>query len=296
MLDERTTTFLMVCEKMNYTRAAEALHITQPAVSRHIRFLEGYYDVKLFTMDGKKVCLTDEGRLLREALIKMDNDERSLKEKLRISSGGMISLKLGVTLTVGEFMIADTVAQYKISNPGTSVCMKVSNTAELLADLRKGDIHFAVLEGNYPKNEFDSVVFADEPFICVAAPGHPAPAKISSIKDLTGYELVVRERGSGTRDILENALAVSGFSIDDFADVIEIQNMNAIKNIVAAGCGMTFLYRAAAEDMINAGRLRRIAVSDIDTTHEISVIWNRDMLFSEDLTSIVKRFLCRSAS
>lgn len=95
MLDNRIYTFLAVCQEMNFTRAAKKLHITQPAVSQHIQYIERYYGVHAFRFEGKKLSLTPEGELLRSALLTMKNNEESLKTSLSKSAGQISPLRLG---------------------------------------------------------------------------------------------------------------------------------------------------------------------------------------------------------
>ena len=105
MLDFRVETFLTVCRTMNYTRAAEELNITQPAVSQHIAHLERDYGVPLFAYRNKKLQLTDAGALLRDALSTMAHDERLLRDRMRSSAtGARVELSLGMTLTAGEYL------------------------------------------------------------------------------------------------------------------------------------------------------------------------------------------------
>ncbi len=111
MLDNRIYTFLAVCQEMNFTRAAKKLHITQPAVSQHIQYIERYYGVHAFRFEGKKLSLTPEGDLLRSALLTMKNNEESLKTSLSKSTGQISPLRLGATLTAGSFLLAEPLAR-----------------------------------------------------------------------------------------------------------------------------------------------------------------------------------------
>ena len=105
MLDFRMETFLVVCKAMNFTHAAEALHITQPAVSHHIHTLEEIYGVRLFEYRGKKLSLTRAGQELRQAAVTMKHDVQFLKERLNRLSDGENALAFGATLTIGEFVM-----------------------------------------------------------------------------------------------------------------------------------------------------------------------------------------------
>ena len=102
MLDFRTDTFLAVCDTMNFTEAARRLHITQPAVSQHIRFFEKEYDVKLFSYCNKQLYLTQAGEILRKRLMTMKNDQLAIMNEIRNESHKMESLSIGVTMTIGE--------------------------------------------------------------------------------------------------------------------------------------------------------------------------------------------------
>lgn len=118
MLDFRVETFLTVCRTMNYTRAAEELNITQPAVSQHIAHLERDYGVPLFAYRNKKLQLTDAGALLRDALSTMAHDERLLRDRMRSSAtGARVELSLGMTLTAGEYLVAAPLADYLRRHP-----------------------------------------------------------------------------------------------------------------------------------------------------------------------------------
>ena len=105
MLDFRMDTFLTVCRYMNFTRAAEELHITQPGVSKHIRQLEEVYQVRLFTYEGKKLQLTEAGRVLRDAAVTMKHDDLYLQGLLRHLDGQKKELRFGATLTVGAHVM-----------------------------------------------------------------------------------------------------------------------------------------------------------------------------------------------
>lgn len=103
MLDFRMETFLKVCEYMNFTHAGEALNLTQPAVSQHIKYLEKKYDSPLFVRDKKRLLLTPAGEILRSALETMRNDENTLKKRMKESLAGKHILTFGVTMTIGEY-------------------------------------------------------------------------------------------------------------------------------------------------------------------------------------------------
>ena len=258
MLDFRILTFLTVCETMHFTRAAELLHITQPAVSHQIHALEEQYGAALFSYEGKKLLLTDAGKLLRETALTMRHDADLLKARIKHLCNGQSSLSFGATLTVGEFAMPSLLAQYLQNHPKVQIQMQVADTEQLLAKLDRGEIDFAIVEGAFPRNSYDCLLFTKERFVPVCGRHYVFQHSVHTIQDLLRERLLVRESGSGTRHILEHYLESYNLSIQDFALQAEISNIAALKTLAALNCGITFLYQVAAWEELAAGILREI--------------------------------------
>ncbi len=139
-----------VCRCMSFTRAAAALHITQPAV-RSIQALEAQYGVRFFSFEGKKLTLTDAGRLFLRTATTMRHDAQHLRDALGSLSGGGRRLVFGATLTIGEYVMPAPLARACWPRSRTARRMVVANTAELLRGLDRGDIDFAIVEGFFKK-------------------------------------------------------------------------------------------------------------------------------------------------
>ena len=292
MLDFRIKTFLAVCKYMNFTRAAEQLAITQPTVSQHIRWLEEEYGVRLFAFSGKKMSLTEEGREMLSVATTMMHDEQFLRQKLRQETGRR-TVRLGATLTVGETLVASHVAAYMKEHPGDRIQVVVENTRHLTELLDGGKIDFALVEGYFEKKEYDYEVYSRESYICVCGPKTWARLNRSGggMKDLarTSFPLerllretlLIREEGSGSREILEKNLKEKNFDLDDFANLIEISNINAILDLAAGDVGITFLYERAARKRVEAGQLKVVAIEDFSLSHEFAFIWRKGSVFAE---------------
>lgn len=281
MLEFRILTFLTVCGTMNFTRAAEQLHITQPAVSQHIQALEETYGVKLFCYEGKRLRLTESGELLRQTAAAMHNDELLLRQRLRAGGSPELPLRFGVTMTVGEFLIAGPLSAYLRRHPGADVRMEMANTELLLAKMRRGELNFALVEGYFDRAEFDSAVFRTERFIAVCSAGHRFPAEPAELRDLLGERVLAREPGSGTRDILEKNLAAKNLSLRHFAGVVQIGGMQPILQMLERDAGISFLYEAVARERLRAGTLRELPLRDFQVKHDMALIWERGSVFSE---------------
>lgn len=256
MLDFRMDTFLAVCRCMNFTKAAEELNITQPAVSHHIHYLEEHYQVKLFEYSGKKIGLTEAGKMLLSAATTMQHDELHLKQALKMSDGGGRRLVFGATMTVGEYVLPEALMRLMDAQPDISVKMVVADTQDLLRSLDEGEIEFAVVEGFFQKKEYDFLVYDRGKFVIVASPEYQFHSEGKVIEDMTQERFFIREPGSGTRYVFERYLEGKNLLIHDFGDLMEISNIGAIKSLVADGRGITFLYEAAVKKELEDGRLR----------------------------------------
>lgn len=273
MLDHRLQTFLTLCETRNYTKTAEKLNMTQPAVSQHIQFLENYYDLVLISGKGKNFSLTEEGKALQEYVRTLKaNSERILPLLHRIKNQAK-PLNFGATLTIGEYMVPSILYRIFKENPETNISMVVENTNVLQNMLWEGKIDFALLEGHFNQNQFEFKLISDEAFIGICSPNNKIASKTISMEDLLEQNLILREPGSGTRDILEQALYNQNLSIKDFNRIIEIGNMNVIKELCHQDIGITFMYREAVKNELSQGYLKEIPIYNFHINHPFNFIY-----------------------
>ena len=294
MLDFRIETFLAVCETMNFTRAAEKLRLTQPAVSQHIRWLEERYQTKLFRYQGKKLSLTPGGETLRSAALTIGHDAAYLREKILHAEEKNHMPVFGATLTVADFALPRRLGEWLRQDARRTLRMVVGNTSQLLSLLDAGEVDFALVEGYFPRGAYSSRLFLREEYIAVCAPDFSLPEEPLALKDLLNCRLLLREEGSGTRSVLERHLEAHGLSTGDFPVRIETGSLHAIKELAADGCGITFLYRCAARRELEEGRLREIPLSDLQISHEFRFIFRSGSIFEEEYLQLF-HFLKKSA-
>lgn len=281
MIDFRIDTFLTACRYMNFTKAAEELNITQPAVTQHIHYLENMYKVKLFTYKGKRMQLTESGRLLLNAATTMKHDEIYLKEKLKEMQKKQKKLSLGATRTAGEFILPKHIASYLKRFPEAMVKMTVANTEELLNQMDAGEIDCALIEGFFDKSEYDSLMYSREKYIAVCGQNYEFAKEVRTVEDLFGERLIIREPGSGSREILERYLESRNLSVKEFGKIVEISNIHAIKSLAEEGAGITFLYEAAVREELERGSLREVQLEEFEQSHDMTFIWRRNSIFDK---------------
>lgn len=290
MLDFRMETFLTVCKCMNFTRASEALNITQPAVSQHVRYLERYYKAKLFRYEGKKLKLTEAGEMMRNAALTMTHDELALQSQIEHLAEGYQDIRFGATMTVGEVVMASILRKYLVKYPDIQLHMEVANTQELLHRLDNGEIDFALVEGFFKKSEYDFLHYSTEKYMAVSSPSYEYKAPPRRLEDLFGERLLLREKGSGTREILERYLDSQNYEIKDFAKTSEIGSLHTIKELVKSGCGITFLYEIAVREELEKGELKQIELENCHITHDFTFIWRRGSIYADMYRSLFYQF------
>lgn len=292
MLDFRTETFLTVCQTMNFTAAARQLNITQPAVSQHIHFLEEQYHTSLFIYQNKQLFLTRSGEILRRHLLTMKNDEKAVMEELKNNITGIETLSIGVTMTIGEYAIVDKLAGFLIQHPEINIHLHYGNTLQLLKLLNSGQISMAIVEGNYPKEYYSHKKYSTEDYIAVCAASHHFMTDHPyTMNDMVHERLLVREEGSGTRNILEQSLMTHGLHISDFIHYIEIENMHTIIGLLKRDCGISFLYKIAVEKELHSGILKEISLDDFKMQHDFDIIWEKHSVYSDKYLSICEEFI-----
>lgn len=281
MLDFRHETFLALCKIRHYTRTAQALHITQPAVTQHIQFLEDYYGGKLFSYKNRRLSLTSRGEKLLKFALTMRSDSALLQETLRQEEERSVRLRFGATLSIGEFVMPELLEQLLLDYPHIHVNMPVNNTQVLLQKLRDGEIDFALLEGYFDRSEYSSELFSTEEFIGVCGGEHHLRGKEVSLSEVLDERIILREPGSGTREIFEHMLGEHNLSTGSIKSWCEVGNMGTIKRLVAGNCGITFLYRAAAARELESGDLMEINLKE-KLSHDFSFVCLKDSLYQPD--------------
>lgn len=274
MLDARIETFLCVCRCMNYTRAAEELNMTQPGVSQHIHYLEQQYGCRLLDYDHRRLTLTAAGETLRRAALTMKHDAAQLRERLLEVQRAGRTLRFGATRSIGESLLPDVLAAWMAAHPGDQAECTVGNTRSLLEALDGGAIDFALVEGDFSKEEYDCLLIRWDRLLAVCGGTFPV-GRLAGLEDLFSYPLIVRERGSGSREVLEQELRERGWTLAAFHTVSAVNSPQVIKRLLEAGLGVSFLYEAVAAKELAAGTLRALEIPDFSVRHEFNFIWRR---------------------
>lgn len=282
MLDFRIYTFLELCKTLSYTKTAEKLHMTQPAVTQHIKFLEEFYKNKLFLYSGRTLSLTEYGKLLHRYLVAMNSDSEKVREKILNLSSNNHTLNFGATLTIGEYVIPKVLRKLSSDYPEINVSISVKDTKLLLEKLENGDIEFLLVEGFFEKTKYDSFLFSKEEFVAVCSNKNRFSQGEFTFEDLLEERIIVREKGSGSRDIFEKILYDNNLSINDFNKKYEIENIKIIKEMVKNNAGITFIYKTAIEEEIKKGEITVIKLKNFHAEREFNFVFLKDSIHKQE--------------
>ena len=269
-MDPKLHTFLTLCQTMNYRMAAERLHLSQPAVTKQIQALEQSLQTKLFTYDGHTLHKTEKCLLLERYAISQQYQFEELQ--LAIADKKRLKLRIGATKTIGDYVLIDSIKEY-LRDPSHEISLVVDNTKHLLQMLDENQLDFAVIEGTFSKTKYDSYLLRMEPFVGICAKSSPLCGKQVAIEDLLRETIIVREEGSGTRRIFEERLLASGYELNDFSRTVSISSFVAIKALVAAGIGISFVYDSVVAKDENIGTF---TVDVLTEPHAFHVVYTRN--------------------
>ena len=237
------------------------------------------------------------GEILRKRLMTMKNDQLAIMNEIRNESHKMESLSIGVTMTIGEYAIVDKIADFLISHPEINLHIHYGNTTQLLTLLDEGRINLALVEGNYPKENYEHKNYSTEEYIAVCARDHTLKEKFpETMQELVKERLLVREPGSGTRNILEELLLARGMGIKDFLHYTEVENMHTIIGLLKRDCGISFMYKIAVAEEIKRGTLKEIRFSDFKMQHDFDFIWEKGSIYTEKYIGICEELLKNGVS
>lgn len=282
MIDFRFKTFLTLCKTKSYTKAAQKLNITQPAVTQHIKYLEEKYDTKLFQYSGKILDLTPEGEMLKDIAKSIQVDSEKVYRILKDKKENIKRIKFGATLTIGEYMMPELIEKYMADFPDAKVTMIVENTHRLLHMLREGDIDFAFIEGYFNKLDYNYKIFSKEEFVVVCSPKNHLAGKSVVLEDILNENIIIREQGSGTRNIFETTLYQHNMKVEGFKNVTEIGNINVIKKLVQKNLGLTFIYKKAVQKELEEGILSQIYVEDFKALRQFNFVTLKNSIYPNE--------------
>ncbi len=282
MISQEYQTFLVLSQTLSYTKTAQQLFISQPAVTQQIQRLEASLALKLVVYKRPKLTLTLAGRQLAAFLtrtqaqaVKVLNNLQNDNQKREIS--------FGITRSLGE-VIGKKLISIMLNKANFTALKCISgNTASILAQIDNGTIDFGIVEGNFDKHDFSYHIIRKEPFIPIVSCTHPLAQKESvTWNDLLSYPLIIREDGSGSREILTFLAQKENISLSDFSQLLTISEPTLLRLLVKDGLGISFLYKILVENDLTKGALKQLPLQRGIVEHELYFVYSKESFFAPD--------------
>jgi len=259
---EQLRIFVAVAEREHVTRAAADLHLTQSATSAAIAALENRYDAKLFDRVGRRIELTEAGRLFlveaRAVLARAQAAETLLTDLAGLKRG---ALSLAASQTVGNYWLPPIMQLYRERHPGIALSLRIGNTEQVAQWVHETSADIGLIEGEIDDPTLSVTQFAEDEMVLVVGRSHPWAGRASvAPADLPGADWVLREPGSGTRSIFESWLTEAGLAPASLPIALELPSNEAIRGAVEAGAGATVISRLVADGGLRAGTLVQVGL------------------------------------
>jgi len=247
MSDRRLKVFNTVARLLSFTKAAEELHMTQPAVTFQVRQLEEYFNTRLFDRTHNKVNLTPAGERVAEFAERIFDLYAEMESSVRDLTGEISgALTIGASTTIAEYMLPALLGEFKNQYPDINLRLKVSNSEGIVSMVEHNVIDLGVVESAVNNKNLIVEVCHEDQLVLVAAPDHELVKRGGKVNasDIVRYPFVSREEGSGTRDVVMQYLMEHKVSPSDMNFSLELGSPEAIKGAVEAGMGITILSRS----------------------------------------------------
>jgi DNA-binding transcriptional LysR family regulator len=284
--------FCAVVELKSFSKAAQALHLTQPTISVHIKALEDEFSTKLLDRLGRTILPTQDGeifyRYAKEIVTLKENARRAMERVTGTVSGKLV---IGASTIPGEYILPQQLAKYKRAYPDVIPTLRIADSSDIYESVLRGEVDLAVIGmAVKDKNIIVRKYLGDE--IVLAAPAS-YKASLVNKDDFRSLPLLVREKGSGSRSSLEEHLNRIGLTLESLNIIAEIGSSQALIQAVKAGMGLAFTSRLSIRDEIEGGTLKAVKVKGILVQRNFYVITHR-LRFNSLLCRSFIKFLTQS--
>jgi DNA-binding transcriptional LysR family regulator len=288
MADRRLQVFHAVAKHLSFTKAAESLFMTQPAVTFQVRQLEEHLNVRLFDRVHGRITLTAAGALAFEYAERILALSAELETQLRDMSGqGTGPLLIGASTTIAEFLLPRIVGEFKRQHPGIVPRLFVGNSEQVQERVAERSLDLGFIEGESHLPSLVSEVCCEDELQVVCAPGHRL-AKLAAVPPsaLAENGYISREQGSGTREVIDSYLRKAGLGLDFLPAVMEANSPESLKGLVATGVGVSIMSRATVSKEAQLGELVPIPLTP-PLMRTLSLVYPKERMHSRTVSAFM---------
>lgn len=291
-MDQQLLAFVTVAKLENFTRAAEALHTTQPAISQHIQNLERKMGTKLLERTSKYVRLNRAGKIVyqyaADILTMYSQMDRLVADLLCEPSG---PLSIGASYTFGEYVLPHVISRFCNSYKDISPVITIANTSQIAKQVSVGELDIGIIEGHCNEDDIQVEPFSEDTMVVVVSNDHPLLG-LNTVKpaDLEREMWIVREKGSGTREYTDDFFHQCGIQP---TSMMEFGSTQIIKEAVEAGLGISFLSKSVLRKELAQQVLAILSVPNIQMKRQFSIVTNKSE-FKTNVTQLFHTFLLKN--
>ena len=271
----RLKVFRSVCEHLSFRRAAEELHLSQPAITQQVKALEDELGTRLFDRTGGHVVLTAAGRILKKRAAELADLAARTQEELAALSGehsGLLSA--GASTSIAQYVLPRMLGGFKRQHPKVKLQIRSGNTEQVVEWLVEGRIGIGLIEGPALRKDLRVEAFMEDELVLLFPAVHPwSKRKELTVADLKDAPFLLRERGSGTRRVLEQALEKAGLKMREIDVAMELDSSEAIISSVEMGLGIGFVTRAAVLPRLPLGKIATARIKGLRIPRNFSFVY-----------------------
>ncbi len=257
MADRRLQVFYTVARLLSFTKAAETLHMTQPAVTFQVRQLEDHFNTRLFDRTHNRVTLTEVGRKAYEYAERIFELYTEMEDAIKEMTGDVSgALTIGASTTIAEYMLPGLLRSYRDKHPNVNLRLKVSNTEGIVSMVENSMIDLGIVEAPVANKNLLVEVCRVDQLVVVVPPDHPiAKREAITMEELMNFPFICREEGSGTREVIIEYMTQMGLDRNGLNVCLELGSPESIKGAVEAGMGVSILSHATIAKELSLGTL-----------------------------------------
>lgn len=297
MLDTQLLVFKAVAEQKSFSGAAKVLHMTQPAISIHIQNLEEYFGTRLLDRTNRYVSLTEAGRVLYHYAVELSRlYDEARKAVAEVTGKVKGKLVIGATLTIGEYLLPRIAGYFKQRYPEVDITLQIANTQEIVRRVLGHELDLGLVEGRVEHPDLIQQNIYQDELVLIVPPQHPwAEREEISLEELRKEPLILREKGSGTRQVAEEGLKKAGLDLCALKIIMELGSTQAIKEAVEAGLGVAIISRLAIKKESRNNLLREVRLQGVDFKRPLRVAYSRHKFRSPSTEAFLKLLLSKEA-
>ncbi len=293
-MDSKMETLLKVYETRNFTRAAQQLSLTQPAVSQHIKQLEHDLDATLFVRGEKGLKPTPEGEIVVKYARRIQTLYQNMAQSLEDEKRHATRLSVGITHSSESGIIAEVLAAYTTGTPGSHITILSDTINNLYYKLKTYVLDIAIIEGRISDPNFNSVMLDTDTLILAVSRDNPlAKKQIVTLEELKKQRLILRLPNSATRNLFASHLESNNVNLDEFNVILEVDNVATIKDLVRRNFGVSILPYSTFASEMRKGKMAGLSIENLSMTREINMIYHKDfehINVLQDITRIYREY------